>query len=689
MADIKNITIDGTTYDLKDDKARNDITDLKEDLQLLDIDIIENSYITTSGVITSYTGWSRTDYVDVGDYKQFIIVASHNTSYVHFYKADKTPTGSNFLVSSGENVVTVPPLAKYFIASDDDANIKKMQMKATSLDTSLAESGNAPDSLTVGNYIKINGGAVVNSWDNKFFAYPDWSASNIRLENQTAIVALVDMIVSVTSGFEFRVTEWASTTLTSANFIKSSAWLGDDERYYAKEDSIITIALRKTDNSVIYKDEWCALRFVTAPKVDLIQPIINKNGLAKSASFAMTSGSGHSSNNDRIAIDIPKGATYSVGTKADSQNGLTTQYFAHYVGDEQTTSVKSGTINNSYVLVADNDIDSIGVYISTASADSDVEQTVTILGDADKTIISDALFNANYHIQSTSYLTDANEYSALFSGAGECEAFMFFTDPHLVMGDAWEEKYRNFMSQMQKMYNSVPVSFCLCGGDWLGNSDTENEACFKLGYAMATCRAMFSTFYWLVGNHDTNYQGTQRLTDQAVNNVMFPYGKSYYDFYGKSTHFYAFDTGVENQTLSDQNNYGLKQASWFANALLSDNSKHIAILAHILYYDSNGNIQPLTDEVLSIAEAYNSRSSITVNGTSYNYSGATGKVEFGIFGHLHSDNNATVHGIPCVITTWTIANSTVATFDLVLVDYDNETIDCVRVGSGSDRSISL
>lgn len=32
MADIKNITIDGTTYDLKDDKARNDITDLKEDL---------------------------------------------------------------------------------------------------------------------------------------------------------------------------------------------------------------------------------------------------------------------------------------------------------------------------------------------------------------------------------------------------------------------------------------------------------------------------------------------------------------------------------------------------------------------------------------------------------------------------------------------------------------------------------
>lgn len=32
MADIKNITIDGTTYDLKDDKARNDVSDLKEDI---------------------------------------------------------------------------------------------------------------------------------------------------------------------------------------------------------------------------------------------------------------------------------------------------------------------------------------------------------------------------------------------------------------------------------------------------------------------------------------------------------------------------------------------------------------------------------------------------------------------------------------------------------------------------------
>lgn len=44
MADIKNITIDGTTYDLKDDKARNDITDLKEDFDNIDEILEVGSY---------------------------------------------------------------------------------------------------------------------------------------------------------------------------------------------------------------------------------------------------------------------------------------------------------------------------------------------------------------------------------------------------------------------------------------------------------------------------------------------------------------------------------------------------------------------------------------------------------------------------------------------------------------------
>ena len=49
MADIKNITIDGTTYDLKDDKARNDVSDLKEDFT----DLPEYGYVPTSGQMLS------------------------------------------------------------------------------------------------------------------------------------------------------------------------------------------------------------------------------------------------------------------------------------------------------------------------------------------------------------------------------------------------------------------------------------------------------------------------------------------------------------------------------------------------------------------------------------------------------------------------------------------------------------
>lgn len=49
MADIKNITIDGTTYDLKDAKAREDVSDLKEDLD-------DRVYFDSEGYICFKTG---------------------------------------------------------------------------------------------------------------------------------------------------------------------------------------------------------------------------------------------------------------------------------------------------------------------------------------------------------------------------------------------------------------------------------------------------------------------------------------------------------------------------------------------------------------------------------------------------------------------------------------------------------
>ena len=318
-------------------------------------------------------------------------------------------------------------------------------------------------------------------------------------------------------------------------------------------------------------------------------------------------------------------------------------------------------------------------------------------------------FNSAFHTGATTFATKCEEFSALMksdtlndiTAPSDIESFLFFTDPHLLNGSDWENRCYEMISQIQKYYNSTPTSFCLCGGDWIGNGDVPASACFKLGYVDGFMHSMFDKCYMLVGNHDTNYQGkkdadsanrTTRLSNQSIADLWYrEQGKAYYTFNGANTKFYCFDTGTEQQLMTSFDNYGWEQVAWFGNALLTDNSEHIAITAHILYSDtSHTQIQPLTDYILQIAKAYNSRTSITVNGNTYNYASATGKIEFFIGGHTHADHNVTLYDIPCILSADVRHDESVgSTFDLVLVDYDNSKIHLIRVGSGSNREFDL
>ena len=76
--------------------------------------------------------------------------------------------------------------------------------------------------------------------------------------------------------------------------------------------------------------------------------------------------------------------------------------------------------------------------------------------------------------------------------------------------------------------NKTPTDFVLCGGDWLQNSDTQDEACYKLGVIDASMRKKFGNKYYpIIGNHDTNYQGVDdngkenngRLSQNTLKNL--------------------------------------------------------------------------------------------------------------------------------------------------------------------------
>lgn len=315
------------------------------------------------------------------------------------------------------------------------------------------------------------------------------------------------------------------------------------------------------------------------------------------------------------------------------------------------------------------------------------------------------------------YTEEAAAYSALVGDSEETEQFLYFTDPHItsILNDKklWNEEFEQYLDFINTYAKSTPSTFVMCGGDWLINKDKPSVAKWKLGVIYGGCKR-FDRFYNVVGNHDTNYQGTDeagtteragRLPDQTVNNLFFGgEHKSYYAFDGTHTRFYVFDSWLDNDL--PMNAYRWEQIDWFATALASEDRKHSAVSIHIWWPDYRyDTLAPMSEAIEDVIEAYNGRTSVTLNGTTYDFSSCTGHIEFVICGHTHIDKAGSTAGIPVVNVTKMRGgyvdaqnpgepdvpsfNRVTPTFDLVYADYDNRVLKTVRVGTGDDRTFDL
>lgn len=347
---------------------------------------------------------------------------------------------------------------------------------------------------------------------------------------------------------------------------------------------------------------------------------------------------------------------------------------------------------------------SVGVSIIQLDSLSSQVKTLVDGGSVSSDEILARTFNASYHTGAQNFKVKCQSFTDLVNNSSASESFMFFTDPHFFTrnNDVWEKRMPEFIAEMQKYYNSTPTSFCVSGGDWLTAQDSDSVAKFRLGYADGIMRSMFDNYYPLFGNHDDNYQGASTdggtaatatpLETQTIINLWFrKFGKAYYTFTGAHTRFYVFDTGRD--WTSGMTDYRWEQVDWFANKLLNGSDEHIAILAHIAYNTAtdvtNNTLFSITDNVAQVAQAFNNRTSITLNGITYNFSNSTGVVEFILAGHVHADVSQNKYGLPIICTINTMALTTEPSFDLIYADYVARKLYCIRVGSGTDRTINL
>lgn len=311
--------------------------------------------------------------------------------------------------------------------------------------------------------------------------------------------------------------------------------------------------------------------------------------------------------------------------------------------------------------------------------------------------------NVNVGADTKEELTSAQvenckEYAMHISEAkGEVESFVFFTDPHFGFAEELRDFTENHLQQISNVYHNTPTSMCVCGGDWLNNNNTKENACWQLGVYDGRMKALFDRYVMVVGNHDTNYQGYEYmqsgydqnahkqciLSKETMRNLWHrKQGASYFVVDGDNTTFYVFDTGLDWYT--DMDDYRWDQVDWFANKLLTDKPKRCVALVHIAE-----SYTPFIDAITKVANAYNNKTSVTLNGVTYNFASATGRFYFVLGGHSHADNNYTVNSIPVVTTVNADVDESVATFDLVLVDYNANKMHMVRVGTGNSRSISI
>ncbi len=281
------------------------------------------------------------------------------------------------------------------------------------------------------------------------------------------------------------------------------------------------------------------------------------------------------------------------------------------------------------------------------------------------------------------------------------ETFLFFTDPHLLksydqFGNTVKKNLVSSFSTSKEVYDLLSLKFCLCGGDWLNSGDSQSVAMEKLLYADSIMKSIFSRYYKIMGNHDTNYQGIVSPEDSSrgdlsrafIDKVYFSEtGSAYYSFKGNKTLFYVLDSGLDSRPKMDE--YRWEQLLWLADQLLSYDYEHQIICLHMFY--RLGKLVPMSEFLIQLCEAYNSKCSISLNGVEYDYSSTYGTIHVILSGHNHLDEIAYVgeNGDIPVIQTCNFCNNGSFSFDICLLDYRNHSLDLIRVGNGDNRQVQL
>lgn len=280
------------------------------------------------------------------------------------------------------------------------------------------------------------------------------------------------------------------------------------------------------------------------------------------------------------------------------------------------------------------------------------------------------------------------------------DTFVFITDIH------WQNNRKNSPALIKYLINNLNIDKVFIGGDLITQGERNVMAsdmleCVK-AYSMPDVILPIA-----FGNHDSNWvnYGTQRddptrhfdinavyalICKQAEPYVTFTSGYDcglYFDNSNDKTRYIFLDTG------EDDSSYRVFTAfDELAETLIgTPDGFKVVIVAHIVTYGIfTANIEPMLD-------AYNAKSTYAIDGKTYDFSEAKGRVVIAIGGHTHVDSDHTTSGgIPVVVTTCDriksdaeVGTTDEQAFEVVTLDYSKNQAQFVRIGRGANRTFTL
>ena len=547
-------------------------------------------------------------------------------------------------------------------------------------------------------------------------------STRIRLVNPFRAKKGTILRFNLASDFLFYVWELNSENTNGGNVIKSFGWayeqtyeVGNDcflmMAFRKSNDSNITIANFTDDNYVIIDKnplndarEWNRVHKITKNDLEM-GGFSSSDGLESNFKRIRTQNLIYCSKGTRLKISIGELWWMCWILASDSRTGGANVIKASgWKQDQEYELTEDGYIQLAFATASTFDTSSnivpadfTGCYVQITGPDwSDAYNEI------------DQIVKDYYDLTNTDKQAKIEAYAAELRNKTSIESFLFFTDSHWLNDTNWKDEFASALAEMGSVYKTAPVDFCIYGGDAVTGTSPQNQmtgekAMYYLCLHDKMCRDTFGddSYYPLVGNHDYNYQNTtdraaRLLNDTDLMHAWFrKWGKNYYSFKGNETTVYCLNTGLNRKNdgtggydvAMDEYKWG--QIDWLANALIDDDPDHAMIAMHIIINNSVLTEFCLFTEANELCAAYNSHTTITKNGTTYDFTQCTGKVELFLAGHLHTDSYYGIkNGIPYVIRT-TAKNTISPTYDLVLCDWTNQEALFKRFGSGDDLRIDL